>query len=745
MNRLSNIAIGFLGFVLVQTSAFVCAQEKLTYDDHVKPIFMQRCARCHSAQKKSSDLDLSNYTNLMLGGSSGDSIEPGDASNSFLYQLVTHEESPEMPPGGTKIPDKEISLIEKWINGGALENKGSKARIRKSTVAAVAGAIATRPEVVAIPPRLPTESIGKTANSGAVVAMATSPWAPIVAISAPRQILLYQTQTKRLLGILPFPEGQASVLRFSRTGQLLIAGGGRHGAGGKVVVWDVALGDRITEVGAEIDNVLAADISSDHRLIALGGPQRMLRVYSTADGSLVYEVKKHTDWITSIAFSPDGVLLASGDRSGGLHVWEADSGNEYLTLGGHTKIVADISWRSDANALASVSGDATAKVWEAENGRQIKSWTAHPGGVTSVEFTRDNQVASSGRDNVAKLWQQDGKLIRQFEKMSDVPLSISFCNESKRLLCGDVSGTVKCWNAADGKSLGQFGFNVPSLAERLENAIRKIADGELRLRPLMEKLAEVTKARDSKTAAIDSIVEDQQTLATNKTERESKKEALEEAISQSGIQRSEWQTELGNKTNAKPALAELHQKAVDTLALLPNDPELQATAAQMETKVANVNARIAELGSLIEANEKESREMLGQIKFLAHAITGLQEEQQKLAVGLANRRKELEPIEIEFGELNEKISQLKNEVKASREMVEYCNGELAFIQQLGDLKSELDTAEQIVDQRAAALDVAKAELAAAQKVADEKAGAKKSAEESAVEIQRKIKELKQRK
>ena len=78
-------------------------KSKVTYDDHVRAIFAQRCASCHNMNKKSGDLDVTNYTSLMQGGSSGAVIERGDLDFSYLYQLLTHAEEPVMPPGG-KIP-----------------------------------------------------------------------------------------------------------------------------------------------------------------------------------------------------------------------------------------------------------------------------------------------------------------------------------------------------------------------------------------------------------------------------------------------------------------------------------------------------------------------------------------------------------------------------------------------------------------------------------------------------------------
>jgi len=97
----------------------------------------------------------------------------------------------------------------------------------------------------------------------------------------------------------------------------------------------VKTGKRLFEVGKEYDVVLAADISPDRTLVALGGPGKILKVYGSSDGELVYESKKHTEWVTAIEFSPDGVLLASGDRNGGLVVWEAGTGREFYDLRGH--------------------------------------------------------------------------------------------------------------------------------------------------------------------------------------------------------------------------------------------------------------------------------------------------------------------------------------------------------------------------------------------------------------------------
>ena len=301
-----------------------------------------------------------------------------------------------------------------------------------------------------MPEGLSRQPVVYTARAAAVTALAASPWAPLAAVAGQKQIALYNTDTAQLLGVLPFPEGVPHVLKFSRSGTLLLAGGGIGAKSGSVVVYDVKTGKRAFEVGDELDVVLAADINEDHTRIALGGPGRVVRIYSTADGALVHEIRKHTEWIYALEFSPDGVLLATADRNGGMFVWEAETAREYQNLAGHKAGVTDVSWRADSNVLASGSEDGTIKLWEMDGGKEIKNIGAHGGGVTSIEMARDGKIVSSGRDRLTKLWDANGAAIRDFPAFNDMAMEVAITHDSGRVIAGDWLGEVRMSNAADG-------------------------------------------------------------------------------------------------------------------------------------------------------------------------------------------------------------------------------------------------------------------------------------------------------
>ena len=64
--NLSLWALAAFGIVLTGHPA-VWAEDapKLTFDDHVKPIFRDQCALCHNRDDASSDLALDSYARVM--------------------------------------------------------------------------------------------------------------------------------------------------------------------------------------------------------------------------------------------------------------------------------------------------------------------------------------------------------------------------------------------------------------------------------------------------------------------------------------------------------------------------------------------------------------------------------------------------------------------------------------------------------------------------------------------------------
>ncbi|NUQ63426.1 MAG: hypothetical protein HUU20_13185 [Pirellulales bacterium] len=572
------------------------AEEKITFEDHIRPIFREHCFTCHSQSKAQNDLALDSYERVIAGGASGEVVTAGDPDGSYLWNLVSHKEQPAMPPNQGKIADAKLELIRKWIAGGALKDKGSTAQVKKKaglemTVPAGAGKPEGEP---AMPAGLTRQPPVYSARPGAVTAIAASPWAPLAAIAGQQQIVLYHTNTAELLGILPYPEGTAFSLRFNRSGSLLLAGGGRGASLGIVAVYDVKTGKRAFQVGDELDVVLAADMNAANTLVALGGPQKIVRVYSTADGSLVTEIKKHTDWIYAVEFSPDGVLLATADRSGGLWVWEAGTDREFYNLDGHKAPVTGISWRADSNVLASASEDGTIKYWNMIDGKAIRSINAHGGGVAAVHFIHDGRLASIGRDRVVKLWDGEGKQVRAFDAFSELGLEVALTHDGGRVIAGDWTGEIRMYHTADGKLVARLASNPPTLEMVLQAAQAKAAEAQAAAdKAAAESAAAEKAAADKQKSADETAATAAQKAAEAKTAAE-KLEAAKAALAKAA----------GEKPAADKALADAEAKSKQATA----DAAAAKTAADQGVSTAAQKAEAAKAAAEKAAAAKAAAE-----------------------------------------------------------------------------------------------------------------------------------------
>lgn len=454
--------------------------EKITYDDQVLPIFEQSCLNCHNPDKTKGGLDLSSFAATLKGSSGGKIVQAGDNASSLLAAVMQTGE-PKMPPEGDKLPKAHIATLKSWIEGGLLESKNSKARkpSKPKFDASLKSDPGAKPDG---PPPMPQHVLLEpqilASRPSAVFDMAASPWAPLLAVTGQRQVLLFDSETLELAGLLPFPEGDPVSLAFTPNARYLIVGGGIPGKSGITVTFDVTNGQRVLTAAKEFDTVLATDLSPDLASVVTGSPSRLIKLWKTEDGSQTASIKKHSEWVTSLDFSPDGILLASADRNGGVWVWEATSGNEFHTLRAHQAAITSARFRADSNVLATASEDGSLRFWEMNNGKEIKKIDAHPGGILAFSWARDGSFATAGRDKKMKLWKPDFGLRHEIKALPDIPTAIALDAEGKRVFIADFNGTIFVHQVENGKRIGELDSNPPTIASRLKDLRQQLSESE---------------------------------------------------------------------------------------------------------------------------------------------------------------------------------------------------------------------------------------------------------------------------
>lgn len=481
------------------------------FEDHVAPILRENCLSCHRGSRAKNGLDLRSVQSLLKGGSGGAAVVPGDADNSLLFQVVTHVREPAMPPDEPPLDQALLDTIGAWITGGARANASDTG----VAAAAPSGPIFVAPPKVGeavLPEGAATQPFWWSERADAIGALAASPTAPLIAVAGHRQVTLYELPGGEVRAVLGFPEGEVTSLRFAASGAVLVAAGGRGAESGLAVGWDVRTGARVFELGDEPDVALDADVTVDHGVVALGGPDRVVRSYSALTGELLHELTAHTDWITAVAYSPDGVLLATGDRAGGVFVWEALTGREFHALPAQRGPVTSLSWRADSMVIAIGNDEGRVSSYEMERAGRVNDFRAHDG-VLALQLLPDGTGVSTGRDGSARHWEANGRRISDYPTASGLGTAVCATSDGKYFVVGDFGGNVQVFERDAKEPLRTLRANPTTDEQRQVSASRAalialeaaVPEAEARVTALAANMDELDQKIAQATAAAEPV------------------------------------------------------------------------------------------------------------------------------------------------------------------------------------------------------------------------------------------------
>jgi mono/diheme cytochrome c family protein len=92
------------------------------FEARIRPIFAERCYKCHSrlADKIKGGLMLDTREGMLHGGDTGPAIVPGKPEDSLLIDAVSYRDADlQMPPKGDRLSGAQVADLTEWIRRGA--------------------------------------------------------------------------------------------------------------------------------------------------------------------------------------------------------------------------------------------------------------------------------------------------------------------------------------------------------------------------------------------------------------------------------------------------------------------------------------------------------------------------------------------------------------------------------------------------------------------------------------------------
>lgn len=101
------------------------------FEKNIRPLLVEHCYDCHSADYAESDLALDSWDGIVKGGKAGSVLVPGKVEQSLLMTAIRYEDHTLQMPPDSKLPAAQIALFKEWIERGAPYPGATKIEPRK--------------------------------------------------------------------------------------------------------------------------------------------------------------------------------------------------------------------------------------------------------------------------------------------------------------------------------------------------------------------------------------------------------------------------------------------------------------------------------------------------------------------------------------------------------------------------------------------------------------------------------------
>src|SRR5437867_10275806 len=106
------------------------APAKVSYYRDIRPILQANCQGCHQPAKSKGGYVMTEFKRLLAGGDNeGAAIVPNHPEQSAILKMITPMDGEvRMPKGKTPLLDREVALLQSWIQQGADDDTPADAK-----------------------------------------------------------------------------------------------------------------------------------------------------------------------------------------------------------------------------------------------------------------------------------------------------------------------------------------------------------------------------------------------------------------------------------------------------------------------------------------------------------------------------------------------------------------------------------------------------------------------------------------
>jgi WD40 repeat protein len=142
-----------------------------------------------------------------------------------------------------------------------------------------------------------------------------------------------------------------------------------------------------------------------------------------------------------VALSPDGRTLALGSAAGGLSLQGLGRGERQVRLGSHPGL-CDCCFSPEGTGVLGLTRDGALRLWDRAQGRELPGPASGAEPVREAVYSPDGALLAGMTDQALRIWTATTLELRCEYLLEDVPETVSWSPEGKRLAIGTGQGLV---------------------------------------------------------------------------------------------------------------------------------------------------------------------------------------------------------------------------------------------------------------------------------------------------------------
>jgi WD40 repeat protein len=179
----------------------------------------------------------------------------------------------------------------------------------------------------------------------------------------------------------------------------------------------------------------------------------------------LWPYEERSSGVSAVAFSPDNKILASGGADKTVRLWSPGDGKELKNIGSHKESVYGVAFSPNGQLLASSSKDTTIKLFDVKGLKELRTFPPLPEPPKVDPKKKDPKKEEKKKDKDKK--DKDKKEVKKEEPKKTEPLplpeireaitAVQFMPDSQQLLSVGFDKQLHLWNTADGKEIKKLG------------------------------------------------------------------------------------------------------------------------------------------------------------------------------------------------------------------------------------------------------------------------------------------------